>query len=92
MRALTVRPIFGTVAVSYAGVRDMFASSREVAVKRFKSLERKLAADRKLKLLYINFMHEYITFGHMSVASSPGAYYIPITPCTTLTLTIESYV
>lgn len=56
---------------------DTFTGSREVAVKRFESLERKLAANPKLSALYVNFMSEYIALGHMSVATSPGQYFIP---------------
>lgn len=55
----------------------MFPRSRETAVKRFESLERKLASDPKLKALYSAFMSEYLALGHMSVAKTPGRYYIP---------------
>ncbi|XP_025191316.1 uncharacterized protein LOC112591650 [Melanaphis sacchari] len=56
---------------------DTFARSRETALKRFESLERKLATDSKLKSLYKDFMAEYLALGHMSVAKTPGQYYIP---------------
>jgi len=56
---------------------DIFDGSRQVAVKRFESLERKLTADPQLRKLYIDFMREYVSLGHMSVATSPGVYYIP---------------
>lgn len=58
-------------------IDDLFSGSREVAVRRFNSLERKLAGDPKRRDLYINFMRDYIALGHMSVAKSPGLYYIP---------------
>ncbi|XP_022165278.1 uncharacterized protein LOC111030191 [Myzus persicae] len=54
-----------------------FAGSRDTAVRRFESLERKLSGDRKLRELYVNFMRDYISLGHMSIATSPGTYYIP---------------
>lgn len=56
---------------------DVFAGSRDVAVRRFESLERKLSGDHKLRQLYIDFMREYTSLGHMSVATMPGVYYIP---------------
>jgi len=56
---------------------DVFAGSRDTAVRRFESLERKLSRDRKLRELYISFMRDYLSLGHMSIATSPGTYYIP---------------
>ncbi|XP_022163934.1 uncharacterized protein LOC111029283 [Myzus persicae] len=52
-------------------------ASRDVAVRRFESLERKLSADPLLKSLYTQFMSEYISLEHKSVATSPGCYFIP---------------
>lgn len=54
-----------------------FVGSRETAVNRFKSLERKLLANPKLQLLYSDFMSDYPSQSHMSVATSPGQYFIP---------------
>lgn len=56
---------------------DVFRGSREVALRRFDHLERKLAADPRLRELYCDFMSEYLSLGHMSPASSPGIYFIP---------------
>lgn len=56
---------------------DTFVGSRELAVRRFDALERKLATSPQLKSLYVQFMSEYISLGHMSVATSPGRYFIP---------------
>jgi len=56
---------------------DVIVGSRDVAVRRFESLERKLAEDHKLRQLYIEFMREYTSLGYMSVATSPGVYYMP---------------
>ncbi|XP_008185462.1 uncharacterized protein LOC103310096 [Acyrthosiphon pisum] len=54
-----------------------FIGSREVAARRFEMLERKLSGNPKLKSLYDKFMSEYISLGHMSLAQSPGHYFIP---------------
>jgi len=56
---------------------ETFVGSREVAARRFEMLERKLSANPVLKSLYDQFMSEYITLGHMSLAQSPGYYFIP---------------
>lgn len=56
---------------------DVFSGSRDVALKRFEHLERKLSADHRLRDLYCKFMAEYIDLGHMSLTSSPGKYFIP---------------
>ncbi|XP_050064831.1 uncharacterized protein LOC126553755 [Aphis gossypii] len=56
---------------------DTFVGSRELAVRRFDALERKLATNPQLKSLYVSFMSEYISLGHMSVATSPERYFIP---------------
>lgn len=56
---------------------ELFVASRDIAVRRFESLERKLSADPLLKSLYTQFMSEYISLKHMSVAASPGCYFIP---------------
>jgi len=54
-----------------------FQGCRQMAVSRFERLERKLAQDQPLYLAYKQFMLEYETLGHMSLAQSPGAYFIP---------------
>lgn len=54
-----------------------FPGSRDMAEHRFKSLERKLTANSKLRTLYSAFMDEYVSLGHMSVAKTPGQYVIP---------------
>lgn len=56
---------------------DAFSGSRDIAVRRFEFLERKLINNPKLKSLYDQFMSEYISLGHMSVATSSGRYLIP---------------
>lgn len=55
---------------------DTFAGSRAVAERRFDSLERKLLSNPTLINFYIRFMSEYVSLGHMSLAKSPGCYYI----------------
>ncbi|XP_050547994.1 uncharacterized protein LOC126909605 [Daktulosphaira vitifoliae] len=54
-----------------------FPGSRHLALKRFENLEKRLQTDSKLRALYCEFMADYIKLGHMSVASSPGLYFIP---------------
>ncbi|XP_025203838.1 uncharacterized protein LOC112600747 [Melanaphis sacchari] len=54
-----------------------FPGSRSVALKRFESLERKLSANTTLRDAYRDFMSEYLSLGHMSVAATPGRYIIP---------------
>ncbi|XP_008182033.1 uncharacterized protein LOC103309131 [Acyrthosiphon pisum] len=54
-----------------------FAGSRLMAVKRFESLERKLLANPQLQTLYKEFMDEYLALGHMSIAPTPGHYFVP---------------
>lgn len=56
---------------------DVFAGSRDTAVRCFESLERKLSRDRKLRELYISFMRDYLALGHMSIVTASGKYYIP---------------
>uniref|UniRef100_A0A2S2NNC8 Integrase catalytic domain-containing protein n=1 Tax=Schizaphis graminum TaxID=13262 RepID=A0A2S2NNC8_SCHGA len=56
---------------------ELFRGSRTVAIKRFEYLERRLSADHRLRDLYIKFMSEYCSLGHMSPTSNPGSYYIP---------------
>jgi len=56
---------------------DTFRGSRAIAEKRFEHLERKLANNPRLRHLYCDFMSEYLTLGHMSLAKSDGDYFIP---------------
>lgn len=54
-----------------------FSESKQIALKRFQNLEKKLEADEALGQAYRDFMLEYERLGHMSVTSNPGAYFIP---------------
>lgn len=56
--------------------------SKQVALKRFYSLERKLNRDDKLKTEYANFLKEYANLGHMTKiidenTSKQPTYYLP---------------
>ncbi|XP_071647569.1 uncharacterized protein [Temnothorax longispinosus] len=56
--------------------------SRDIALNRLRSLERRFDKDPSLKLRYSNFIHEYIDLGHMRqiVEQDPnetGTYYMP---------------
>ena len=44
----------------------MLRNSYEVAKRRFLALERKVNNDPILKVMYIEFMKEYLNLGHMS--------------------------
>lgn len=54
-----------------------FPGSRSIVLRRFESLERKLSANTTLRDAYRDFMSEYLSLGHMSVAATPGRYIIP---------------
>jgi len=56
---------------------DVFEGSRQLAIKRFLNLEAKLQGNPDLYESYRNFMQEYLSLGHMSVATRPGLYFIP---------------
>ena len=45
---------------------SLLGSSRDIAVKRLFSIEKKLAKTPLLKEQYMNFIKEYETLGHMS--------------------------
>lgn len=59
------------------GVPNAFECSRQVAMKRFLNLERKLQTNQPLYDSYRRFMQEYLELGQMFLASHPGLYYIP---------------
>lgn len=58
-----------------------FEGSREVALRRFHAIERRLSRDPNLYTQYTEFMSDYIETGHMSVVPvdelATGKYYIP---------------
>lgn len=59
-----------------------FGSSRDIALRRFKFMERKLEKNPEMRVKYIDFMREYESLGHMRLATEkprPGelVYYIP---------------
>ena len=58
-------------------------NSKALALKRFYSLEKRLAKDSSLHSEYINFMSDYLSLGHMQLATQVPAqntYYIPHHP------------
>lgn len=57
---------------------DCLGESFEIARRRFLLLERRLERDSNLKSMYVDFMNEYISLGHMSPYDQPVAlpYYI----------------
>lgn len=59
----------------------IFKSSRDVALRRFYAIERRLSRDSNLFHQYAEFMSDYIETGHMSLVPADevgkGKYYIP---------------
>nr|CAI5863233.1 unnamed protein product [Callosobruchus analis] len=58
----------------------LLGESRNLALKRFHQLERKLTTNDKLKKLYVQFLDEYLSLGHMSLVENPienDGYYMP---------------
>lgn len=57
-----------------------FVGSREIALRRLYSLERKLAQNPPISEAYTNFMQNYLDSGHMEIVQRPknfDGYYIP---------------
>jgi len=52
-------------------------SSRSLALNRLYKLERRLIKNSELYEAYRKFMEEYITLGHMKLATRDGIYFIP---------------
>lgn len=80
----TTRDSTGRYSVALPFVEEKepsFPGSRESALRRFHSLERKLSTDQVLREQYSSFMAEYIHCGHMSLVPTKdlkkGKYYIP---------------
>ncbi|CAB0018567.1 unnamed protein product, partial [Nesidiocoris tenuis] len=51
--------------------------SREIAERRWLSVERKLRRNDQLRSAYHAFMREFLEMGHMSPATSPGSFVVP---------------
>ncbi|XP_055585132.1 uncharacterized protein LOC129737984 [Uranotaenia lowii] len=59
---------------------SLLGDSYAVALRRFKSMERKFAADENLRQAYVNFMADYEKLGHMEVnlrASCSPQFFLP---------------
>ena len=59
---------------------SILGESRNLALKRFYYLEKKLQLNEKLREMYTNCLEEYITLGHMTevtITSDQNVYYIP---------------
>lgn len=63
-----------------SGKQERFSGSRQMALRRFQNLERKLQTNPALSHAYSVFVNDYESLGHMSVAPSPGDYFIPHNP------------
>ncbi|XP_063635207.1 uncharacterized protein LOC134805958 [Cydia splendana] len=62
--------------------KPTFLNSREIALKRFTSLERKLNSNPEFKRAYVEFMNDYESRGHLEEVEPPSTseghfYYIP---------------
>ncbi|XP_061707831.1 uncharacterized protein LOC133518217 [Cydia pomonella] len=62
--------------------KPTFLNSREIALKRFTSLERKLNSNPEFKRAYVEFMDDYEARGHLEEVEPPSTseghfYYIP---------------
>lgn len=70
-----------SLALPFKGDEPTFENSKMFAIRRFKTLERHLEKDNELKLLYNEFMLDYLKSGHMSLLENPietpKSYYIP---------------
>lgn len=60
---------------------EILGDSKELAINRFNSLERKLLKNPQLRELYVGFMEEYELLGHMEKIEAPDkpaiSYYLP---------------
>lgn len=79
---ITHRAPSGRFIVSYPFVKDnpCFVDSRQMAVNRFRALERRFKSDRAFKLDYHKFMQEYLDLGHMELIRQPidgAVFYLP---------------
>lgn len=54
-----------SVRIPFRENKNLLGDSRQFALERFQSLERKLSKNNNLKIEYQNFMSEYINLGHM---------------------------
>lgn len=69
------------ITLPFKTEREEFPGSRDIALKRFRALERRLTRDSELRQQYNDFMRDYIDSGHMTKVPlkdlSKGKYYIP---------------
>ncbi|XP_037931114.1 uncharacterized protein LOC119665925 [Teleopsis dalmanni] len=69
------------VKLPFKNSTDLLGNSKDIALRRFYALEKKLEKNIQLKEEYSKFMKEYEELGHMSLIHSPNLsiphYYIP---------------
>lgn len=69
------------VSLPFRNDEPIFPNSRNLALKYFLSLERRLLRDPSLYKQYSDFLQEYLDLGHMELLASPSnvekCYYIP---------------
>lgn len=59
------------VRLPFRSSPELLGNSFKMAKKRFLSVERRLERDSSLKSLYVQFMDEYLSLGHMSPYTQP---------------------
>lgn len=86
MEAAYRREPEGTMVVplTFVDLQDKprFSNSREIALKRLLTLERKFRINPQFRTAYVNFMEDYLKCGHMEEVEPPSSreghfYYIP---------------
>jgi len=70
------------VTLPFLSLRPLLGDSKTLALQRFKALEFRLTRNKNLQAQYAEFMHDYLTAGHMelippSELENPYQYYIP---------------
>ncbi len=72
------------VSLPFKNGEPLLSDSRSIALRRFYSLERRLQSNPQTYKAYCDFMHEYLSLGHMKIATVLPAqdrpekmYYIP---------------
>ncbi|XP_024891843.1 uncharacterized protein LOC112467443, partial [Temnothorax curvispinosus] len=80
----TRRDVSGRFVVSYPFIKDKpcFVGTRQVAVNRFRALERRFKADKEFKANYSKFMQDYLANGYMKLIKQPfpvdgPVFYLP---------------
>ncbi|XP_024874415.1 uncharacterized protein LOC112456237 [Temnothorax curvispinosus] len=81
---ITRRDVSGRFVVSYPFIKNKpcFVGTRQVAVNRFRALERGFKSDKEFKINYSKFMQDYLNNGYMKLIKQPlpvdgPVFYLP---------------